>query len=122
MFVVLSGDCARAGLRATLSPSLPTSLSPCRVGSGGRLIKLALGREGASQEFVTFQVGEAQTGQASSAAIRMPFGSRIRNWDSPAAAGNTVVLSSSRVRRCRHSQSRKASGAASSWRAASATS
>ena len=36
MFVVVSGDCARAGLRATFSPSLATSLSPCRVGSGGQ--------------------------------------------------------------------------------------
>ena len=34
----------------------------------------------------------------------------------------TDELSSSRLRRCRHSQPRKSSGAASSWRAASATS
>ena len=35
--------CARAGLRATLSPSLATSLSPCRVSIGGQSIKSVSG-------------------------------------------------------------------------------
>ncbi len=34
MLVVVSVDCARAGLRAVLRPSPPTSLSPCGSAHG----------------------------------------------------------------------------------------
>ena len=78
MLLALSGDCAIAGLRATLSPSLPSEPQSVPRRQRGAINQNGLRPEGARQEFVTFQVGEAQTGRRQ-AAIRMPFGSRIRN-------------------------------------------
>ena len=58
--------------------------------------------------------------------VRIPTRSRsgpgIRIPLPPAGNGITAELSSSRLCRCRHSQPRRSAGAASSWRAASATS
>ena len=53
---------------------------------------------------------------------RSRSGAGSRKPTPPAGNGITDELSSSRLCRCRHSQPRRSSGAASSWRAASATS
>ena len=123
MFVVLSGDsCCEPGYGAR-SPDVPRH-EPQSVPrrQRGMMHQVGLGPERARQELVPFQVGEAQTGTRQRERSGCPSdhgsGTEIRRR----LAGNTAMLSSSRLCRCRHSQSRKASGAASSWRAASATS
>lgn len=53
---------------------------------------------------------------------RSPSAAASRKLFGPGGNGTTAEQSSSRLCRCRHSQPRSVSGAASKWRAASATS
>ena len=104
-----------------VSPTHAATRSPRRVCVTVDM-RPALGADRHGRGLAAVQVREAQAGAGQSPDPE-PVRGGEQEADSPRrATGSPTELSSSRLCRCRHSQPRRASGAASSWRAASATS